>query len=339
MKKTITALTLLASLMLSIGMWGCKGNNSKGNIQNIYYVDTSLGNNQNNGLSEKHPWKTVEAIKQVQLKPGDKILLKRGQEFKGVIDISAQGTAQQPIQIGSYGQDDENNARPILTAPDSSLYAVRIFNSNYVTLKDLEIVNHGTTDLAGRTGVKVESTEYGVSKGITLNNLFIRDVNGVITKWDGGGSGILIVNGGKKTISTFDSLTIAYCHIKNCHRNAMIWSGYSDRENWHPSTNVWVHHNLIEEVPGDGIVPIGCDGAVIEYNVMRHGTNKMLVSNKEAAAGFWPWASDNTIIRYNEVSEHKGTWDGQAFDADYNCVNTVIEYNYSHGNDGGLALL
>ena len=303
---------------------------------NAYYLDAEHGNDTNNGKSPNKAWKSIDRLKQIKLNPGDQILFKRGNLFNGMIDLTAEGSAQCPIVIGAYG---ENEQKPIISAPDSSLFTIRILNSSYVTVQDLELVNHGSKDLASRTGIKLESMDYGVSKGIHLNNLLIRDVNGVITKWDGGGSGILIVNGGKEIISTFDSLTIEYCHIKNCQRNAMIWGGYHDRQNWHPSTNVWVHHNLIEEVPGDGIVPIGCDGAIIEYNVMRHGVRNMLISNKEAAAGIWPWASDNTIIRFNESADHKGTWDGQGFDADYNCSNTTIEYNYTHGNDGGLALI
>ena len=328
--------TLLFNIVLGCSFTACGLCSQCNSGLTVYYVDSVLGDDQYEGTSPQKPWKSLARAQQATLKPGTQILFKRGQSFTGVIDVTGEGTANSPICLGAFGEGEE---RPILTAPESCLYTVRVLNSRYVTIQDLEIVNQGTTNLASRTGVKVESTNYGVSKGIRLNNLFIRDVNGVITKWDGGGSGILIVNGGNGVISTFDSLTIENCHIKNCQRNAMIWSGYSDRSNWHPSTNVWVHHNLIEEVPGDGIVPIGCDGAIIEYNVMHRGVSKMLVSGKEAAAGFWPWASDNTIIRYNEVSDHKGTWDGQAFDADYNCVNTVIEYNYSHGNDGGLALL
>lgn len=337
MKKTIFQLPLFFTyLIFCFFLMSCNQAQRNENGGFSYYVDATNGNDNYDGLSKNKAWKSVERISQIKLNPGDKVFLKRGECFNGVLDLSVQGTAAQPIIIDSYG---EGKSKPIISAPDSSLFAVRILNSDYVTLQNLEVINQGSTDLAGRTGVKVESTNYGVSKGITLNDLFIRDVNGVITKWDGGGSGILIVNGGDKIVSTFDSLTISYCHIKNCQRNAMIWSGYSDRTNWHPSTNVWVHHNLIEEVPGDGIVPIGCDGAIIEYNVMRHGVRKMLVSNREAAAGIWPWASDNTVIRFNESADHKGTWDGQGFDADYNCRNTVIEYNYSHGNDGGLTLI
>lgn len=336
MKKTILTLSFLACLIVSACFSGCSTDKRNENGGVSYYVDATNGSDQHDGSSESSAWKTLERAQKVALNPGDQILFKRGEQFEGILDISAHGSSTQPIIIGVYG---EGNEKAIISAPDSSLYTIRVHNSDYVTVQDLEIVNHGSTDLASRTGIKVENINYGTSTGIRLNNLFIRDVNGVITKWDGGGSGILVVNGGDSIISVFDKLTIEYCHIKNCKRNAMIWAGYTDRANWHPSTNVLVRYNLIEEVPGDGIVPIGCDGAIIEYNVMRHGANTMLVSNREAAAGMWPWSCDNTIIRFNESSDHKGTWDGQGFDADYNCINTTIEYNYSHGNAGGLALI
>ena len=98
-----------------------------------------------------------------------------------------------------------------------------------------------------------------------------------------------------------------------------------------------MRYNLIEEVPGDGIVPIGCDSTLIEYNVMRNCPDVLPMT--EAAAGFWPWSCDNTTIQFNHVSDHKAPWDAQAYDCDYNCTNTVIQYNYSHDNYGGLVLV
>ena len=83
-------------------------------------------------------------------------------------------------------------------------------------------------------------------------------------------------------------------------------------------------HVLIEDVPGDGIVPIGCDGALIEYNLMRNCPGTL--PHSEAAAGFWPWSCDNTVMQFNEVSDHKAPWDAQGFDSDYNCRNTTIQY-------------
>jgi hypothetical protein len=35
----------------------------------------------------------------------------------------------------------------------------------------------------------------------------------------------------------------------------------------------------------------------------------------------------------------KGTKDGQGFDSDWNCQNTLIQYNYSHDNEGGFLLI
>lgn len=84
--------------------------------------------------------------------------------------------------------------------------------------------------LAGRTGLKVECMNYGVSHNLRINNITVRDVNGSLIKEEGGGSGILIVNGGDSIRSRFDSLTIENCHILRCARNAMIWSGYYDRK-------------------------------------------------------------------------------------------------------------
>jgi hypothetical protein len=96
-----------------------------------------------------------------------------------------------------------------------------------------------------------------------------------------------------------------------------------------------IRGNLLEDIGGDCIKPEGCDGALVEHNRVDRGRQRC----KDAAAGIWPWASDNTVIQYNEVSGLKGTFDGQAFDSDDNCRNTLFQFNYSHDNDGGFILI
>lgn len=300
----------------------------------VYYIDATSGCDDNSGLSPEKAWKTLERASQQQLQAGEKLLLKRGETFDGILEITAQGTADKRITIDAYG---DGNKQPCISAPDSSMYAMRIFNSDYLTVQNLDITNTGSIRLAGRTGLKIECRDYGTSHSIHINNIFVHDVNGSLVKTEGGGSGILIENGGKEILSNFDSLTIENCKIARCARNAMIWDGYSSRENWFPSKHTIVRNNLIEEVPGDGIVPIGCDSSLIEYNVMRDCPDVLPMT--EAAAGFWPWSCDNTIIQFNDVSGHKAPWDAQAYDCDYNCTNTTIQYNYSHGNYGGLVLI
>lgn len=298
-----------------------------------YHFDAKSGSDSNNGLSEGKAWKSLDKIREIQLNPGDSLLFRRGSVFPGVLEISGQGTPEKRIVIDAYGIGE----KPCISAPDSSLYAVLIKNSDYVTLQNLEVVNTGSERLPRRTGVKVLCENYGISHNITLNALYIHDVNGSLVKNAGGGSGILIENRGREIVSVFDSLIIENCIIRRCERNAMIWSAPWSRKNWQVSTNTIVRKNLIEEVPGDGIVPIGCDGALIEYNLMRNCTD--LLPEKQAAAGIWPWSCDNTLIQFNEVSDHKAPWDAQGFDSDFNCTNTTIQYNYSHDNHGGFVLI
>ena len=300
-----------------------------------YYIDATAGSDSNAGTSPEKPWKTFAPLASLKLSPGDSLLLRRGSVFDSRLELSASGSPEARIVVDAYGEGDA----PRINAPDSSLYAVRIRNSDWLTLQNIEIVNTGSMPMARRTGVSVVCENYGQSRGIVLNALNIHDVNGSLVKEEGGGSAILISNrwDAGSNISVYDSLRISDCVIRRCQRNALIWDAPWSRTDWHPNTNVLVTRNLIEQVPGDGIVPIGCDGAVIEYNLMRDCP--MTLPDSEAAAGIWPWSCDNTVVRFNEASDHKAPWDAQGFDSDYNCRNTTIEYNYSHDNDGGFLLV
>lgn len=331
-KITLTSTLLLILLCASVNacMPSCTSTNNT-----IYYVDPIGGNDSYSGRSPQKAWQSLERASKVSLMPGEQLLLKRGTTLNGQLEINGKGRASQPVVIGAYG--DKSLPKPCIVGDDVSLYAVRIFNSEYLTLRDIEIVNTGKYPLPMRTGLKIECKDYGVAHNIRIDGVTIRDVNGSPVKELGGGSGIYIVNEGKQIRSRFDSLIIENCHIMRCTRNAIIWAGYYDRRNWFPSKHTIVRGNLIEEVPGDGIVPIGCDSTLIEYNVMRNCPDVLPMT--EAAAGFWPWSCDNTTIQFNHVSGHKAPWDAQAYDCDYNCTNTIIQYNYSHDNYGGLVLV
>lgn len=298
-----------------------------------YYIDSSAGNDTAGGRSPQTAWRSFAPLSDLKLHAGDSLLLRRGSFFTGNLRLSASGKPGKEIVVSAYGEGD----KPKIAAPDDSEFAVEIKNSNHIEVCDLDVANTGNRRTARRTGVKVEAQDCGVSEGIALRRLDVHDVNGSLVKQEGGGSGLHFVNGGKTQPSCFNGLTVEDCTIRRCERNAMIWDGISSRERWLPNRNVVVRRNLIEEVPGDGIVPIGCESALIEYNLMRECPGTLPTS--EAAAGIWPWSCDNTVIRFNEVSGHKAPWDAQGFDSDYNCTGTAIQYNYSHDNDGGMVLI
>ena len=99
--------------------------------------------------------------------------------------------------------------------------------------------------------------------------MVIHHVNGSLIKTDGGGSAILIRKFGEKIKSRFNGLQILNNHIYKTERNAINFRASANRNTWHPNLNVIVRNNLIENVPGDGIVIFGCDGALVEHNTLR----------------------------------------------------------------------
>ncbi len=298
-----------------------------------FYVNSETGSDKNTGTSQARAWKTLWKVNQQTFKPGDRILFAAGTSYEGTLAPKGSGKDGKVIQIDRYGK----GANPAIHGNGYKEYTLLLYNVEYWEVRNLEITNTGKERKASRRGVIVRAENFGDCHHIILEGLEIHHVNGVFEKRKGGGSGILWQNMGEKVKTRFIDLHILNNYIHHCDRNAMNSRGYAKRTEWHPSLGVVIRGNLIENVPGDGIVPIGCDGAIIEFNVIRNGIDAMPVG--DAAAGIWPWSSDNTLIQFNEVSDHRAKWDGQSYDADFNCIGSTFQYNYSFDNWGGFMLI
>ena len=85
---------------------------------------------------------------------------------------------------------------------------------------------------------------------------------------------------------------------------------------------------------GTGIVISGVDGAVIEY-CEAFNNGELNRSTAGGPIGIWAWESSNVVIQFCESHHNKtGTLDGGGFDLDGGCVNSTLQYNYSHDNYG-----
>lgn len=320
-------LTRPFAALLLVALCACTNTNN-------YYFDSVNGSDSNSGRSPKKAWKTLAMAETLQLQPGDSILFRRGSTFEGQVTFTGVGTEDARITVDAYGEGE----LPVIVAPDTALFTVKVLNCDYFTIKHLDITNSTKDRLAKRCGLDLCSFDGHVSHDIRVESNYIHDIYGTLVKGKGEGCGIDMKC---TTESYFDGLLIENNIIRRTSRNGIKTSTYegqkANRLKWHPSLGVIIRKNLLEEVPGDGIVPIGCDGAIIEYNLMRKcGAD---LPYNDAAAGIWPWSCDNTVIQFNEVSDHMATRDGQGYDSDYNCENTVIQYNYSHDNFGGFCLL
>ena len=295
-----------------------------------YHVDSGSGNDQNAGTSSTQAWKTLERVNAMIFQPGDQLLFKSGSRYSGQLKPQGSGGPLNgepvPIRIGKYGE----GARPRIDGEGQVLDTLLLRNIEFWEVEDLEITNLGTNRVPWRTGVRVVTDGFGKMRHIRLNNLFVHDVNGDLRK-NQEGCGIYFESRGRTNSSHFDGLLIENCHVLRTDRNGICQRNGSRTR----SLGVVIRNNLLEDIGGDGIKLWGSNGGLIERNVVRGGRMRC----DDYAAGIWPFDCDDAVIQFNEVSGYKGTKDGQGFDSDYLCRRTVIQYNYSHDNEGGFILI
>ena len=292
------------------------------------YVDCLQGNDAALGTSSQSAWRTLLPVNRKVFQSGDRILLKSGCSWTGQLAPRGSGAEGRPIILDQYGA----GPKPAIHGNGGVEDAVHLYNVEYWELRNLEVTNRGRS-AKFRRGVHIELNNFGEARHIYLQNLVVHDVNGDLSRKENGG--IIWTNGGAIR-SRFIDMRIEGCQVYRVDRSGIVArSSYWRRYLWYPSLNVVIRNNRVDDVGGDGITPWACDGALIERNVVSNCNRRASGYN----AGIWPWSCDNTLVQYNEVFQVRGTRDGQGFDSDGNCRNTVIQYNYSHDNEGGFVLI
>ena len=287
-----------------------------------YHVDSDTGDDANTGLTPEQAWKSLAPVNAHNFQPGDQILLKSGTAYAGELAPKGSGSPTAKILIATYG----DGPNPRIDGQGKVLDTLLLRNADYWQIRDLEITNHGDTTAPWRTGVHLLTDHYGVMHGIQVDNLFVHDVNGDLTKRREG-CGIYF----ESRASSFDDMLIDNCHVVRTDRNGICQRTTGSTR----STHIVIRGNLLEDIGGDGIKLWGSTGGLVEHNIIHGGRMRAT----DAAAGIWPFASDNAVIQFNEVSGMHGINDGQGFDSDYQCKNNIFQFNYSHDNDGGFMLI
>jgi hypothetical protein len=294
-----------------------------------YYLDFDAGSDSSAGTSRNAPWKTLDKVNGVKFQPGDRILFKSGSVWHGQLAPLSSGAEGAPIVIDRYGQ----GLRPRIDGAGQVDDAVRLYNVQFIEVRNLEVTNHGEAAKV-RRGVHVFLDNFGTGKHIVVFGLYIHDVNGTNQSKDNGG--IIFRTNGNQKPSRFDGLTIERNIVWKVDRSGIAAQSYHfSRRRWFPSVNVVIRDNFVDDVGGDGIVPWATESVLVEHNVARNCNRRAATYN----AGIWPWSTDNSLFQLNEASLTRTTQDGQGFDSDYNSQNTLFQYNYSHDNEGGFMLV
>jgi hypothetical protein len=290
----------------------------------------------------RRPLSSLAEASASRLGPGSRLLLRRGTRCRGTLAPVGSGSPRRPVVIGPYGRG------PLPRVEATGEDAVLLRDMSHVVLRSLDVSNRGTAE-ARRRGVHVVATS-GVVRGVTVRGLRIHDVRGDLAK-DAGGSGGIQVDVLGPEPTRFSDLLIEGNRITDVSRSGIFIVGTADGDRpragvpWPAaSTGVRVRGNRLARLGGDGIVPLGTVGAVVERNVVSEGNlrgrpigdPRGMICN----AGIWTFHANGTVIRRNEVfgMQFNGC-DGTGFDVDYDQDGTVIERNLSHDNEGGSVLL
>ena len=304
------------------------------------YVDCSAHRAGDGSLAR--PFESLARASAFRLSPGARLLLRRGTSCTGLLAPQGSGSARRPALIGAYGRG------PAPHVEGAAEDAVLLRDTSWVTLGSLEVTTRGAGE-ARRRGVHVVATG-GVVRGVTVRDLWIHDVQGDLSK-DAGGSGGIQVDVLGPEPTRFDDLLIARNRIADVSRSGIFIVGTADSDRpratqpWPAaSTRVRVRANRLKRLGGDGIVPLGTVGAVVEDNVVSDGNLRGRPLNDPQGmicnAGIWTFHANGTVIQRNEVFRMRfNGCDGSGFDVDYDQDGTVVQRNYSHDNEGGFILL
>lgn len=287
-------------------------------------------------VSSQSVW---EARRTATYSPGDRILLQAGMTFNGqfrptgsglsgsFIELLRTGTGRNPIIVGGASVDFNSGV------------AVLLKDLSYWKISDVEITNPN-----GRAGVRLDSEKVGVKRAIYMNRLIIHDINGnlpVVNGWENRqtSGGIVVANGYTGTSgSRFDDVRIEDCIVYDIRyigiQHTQRPTG-SNMSSLHRTTNLKILNSFVTNTGHDGMVIRLVNGALVEgCRIQNVG-----LSRERPFAGLWLKYSTGSIIQHCEVSDVVDNGiDGQAFDFDLNTDGNVIQYNYSHDNEGGAIL-
>lgn len=319
---------VLAALSITIHGLAASRNSAVG-VAATYYVDSETGNDQNDGTSPSSAWKSLDRVNRNTFSPAQRILFKSGDAWRGQLWPKGSGTEGRPIVVSSYG----GGVKPLIECAGLAEDAILLKNQEYWEIDGLEVTNTGAR-AAVRRGVHLALRDFGDAHHIYVRNLTIHDVNGSDELKQNGG--IDYTADGEKKPSRFIDLRIENNEIYHVDRSGIFgWSDAWVRRKWFPSQGIVVRANSLYDIGGDGIVVVAADGALIESNVVGRANQRSADYN----VAIWAWSADNTVIQFNEAYGTKSERDGEGFDSDWNSRNTLVQYNYSHDNDGGFLLV
>lgn len=294
-----------------------------------YYVSNS-GSDTNSGTSVNAPWQSIAKVNRTTFAGGDEILFAGGQTFGGGLgfDQTDAATAANPITISSYG-----TGRATIAAGYGNGFVA--YNCAGFFIWNINFYGNGpTVNTSDGVNFFADANNNDVLDGISIYQV---DVSGF------GGQGISV--GSSRANNYYRNVTISFSSVHDNLQGGIATFAQQPFS----LTNIYigdcvVYNNFGDpaavENTGNGIVLGGVSIGVVEYCVSHDNGKNNFVRGK-GPVGIWCHNSEYVYLQFNEAHHNhtSSAQDGGGFDLDINTRYSVMQYNYSHDNDGAGLLL
>ena len=311
-----------------------------------YYFHPQIGNDNNVGTSKMLPFKSLEAIKKINLRPGDAILLAGGRQFEGTIELTEiSGTIHQPISIKTYDWEASPTLRKATIHAKGFLNGIALYNCSHIIIENIEITANGShKEEQGRMrcGVLVQATKSGHYENITLHNLTIHDVFFENKGFERGKKEVRTANGtqsygwGIRFLNRIPSAVIKNIIISKCQVYNVAHTGIKLTGRGESIQDLQVFQNLVSKTGGPGIQMSGVRNGHIHHNWVNYSGSKDDGRKWGRGSGLWTWSCTDIVIEHNRFTNANGPADSAGCHIDFNCRNIIVQYNFSANNAGGF---
>ena len=308
-----------------------------------YYVSQSTGDDSLDGLAAakagaKGPWKTLTKAS-IQYKPGDSILLKKGDTWNEELTPKGSGTPEKPILISSYGQGN----KPLIDREDfkQDRTGIRLDNQGGYKIVGIEFARC-------MTGIYAEYAKGApTQKYLWIEDCYFRDslLYGRYEDYPKRkiGLGVCLFSW-----ETDKKIVMQDIMVKNCVFRRLasgFWTNSPDNFNKNASfvynfANLNFENCLFEE----GYQwQLGIRGVIkgSVKNCVTHDIGRGFRSfNGVAGAMFFrckDWIFEDSEWGFVDIG--LGSGDGEAFDFEGNCDNMIMRNCNFHDTDGPGFLL
>jgi hypothetical protein len=238
-----------------------------------FYVDSATGSDVSDGGTPATAWRSLEKVNAATFHPGDRLLLKSGSAWTGLLHPQGSGSAADRIVLDRYG----DGPKPAIHGGGIAGGAVLLVNQQYWSIRNLEVSNQGSP-VPKKMGILIRNNSVGTLSGIEVTGCDIHDVVGELADYrDGKESGgiVFAINASNLSVpSKWDDVRIDNNVIRDVTRNGILmqsqwinkpadtnssWRGHGA---YTPSSNVRIASNRLEHIGGDGTgtfrAPKGC---------------------------------------------------------------------------------